>query len=272
MIEPVLSDEAFLADVAAARREPDALHIWWIGQSGFLIQYNDLSVVIDPYLSDSLSRDNATSRTPHVRMTRRVIAPEKLTGIDYVAITHTHGDHLDAETLNPLLSVNPKACLVYPRAVHDVVEQQVPTRSRKRVGLNGPEWCEGVLGAIPAAHDTLETDAAGNHKYLGYVCQLGDFTLYHSGDGVPYDGLTRRLRPFEIDVAFLPINGRLGNMNGSQAARLARQIEAALAVPCHYEMFEFNTADPKALFVPECDLVRQPYRLLRAGERLTLRR
>ena len=37
MIEPLLADDAFLADVEAARAEP-GLHVWWLGQSGFLLQ------------------------------------------------------------------------------------------------------------------------------------------------------------------------------------------------------------------------------------------
>ena len=35
----------------------------------------------------------------------------------------------------------------------------------------------------------------------------------------------------------------------------------------HYDMFEFNTADPRELFIPECERLGQPYRVLRAGER-----
>ena len=47
----------------------------------------------------------------------------------------------------------------------------------------------------------------------------------------------------------LPINGRAperrvaGNLSGAEAARLAKSIGARLVIPCHYEMFEFNTAD-----------------------------
>lgn len=272
MIEPILSDEAFLADVAAARAERDALHVWWLGQSGFLVQHNDLAVLFDPYLSDSLTQKYAQTDTPHVRMTRRVVAPEMLRGIDYVTSTHAHTDHLDGQTLNPLLVVNPNACFVYPRATQATVDERVTVRSRKRVGLSPPEWSEGVLGAIPAAHDKLEMDEAGNHRYVGYVCKLGPFTLYHSGDGVRYEGMARQLRTYEIDLAILPINGKLGNMDGRDAAQLAKEIEAQLVVPCHYEMFEFNTADPQALFVPECDRIGQAYRLLRAGERMTLRK
>ena len=75
-----------------------------------------------------------------------------------------------------------------------------------------------------------------------------------------------------IDVAFLPINGDRperrvdGNLDGREAAQLAHDIGARWAVPGHYEMFEFNTEDPRELFIPECERLGQPHRVLRAGE------
>jgi hypothetical protein len=43
----------------------------------------------------------------------------------------------------------------------------------------------------------------------------------------------------------------------------------ALAVPCHYDMFELNTASPDE-FARECERLGQRYRILRAGERLSV--
>lgn len=40
-------------------------------------------------------------------------------------------------------------------------------------------------------------------------------------------------------------------------------------MPCHYDLFEFNTASPAA-FVAECERLGQPYRVLQNGERLSL--
>ena len=83
------------------------------------------------------------------------------------------------------------------------------------------------------------------------------------------------MRPFEVSVALLPINGRaperrvVGNLDGREAARLATAVGAHVAVPMHYELFEFNTAPPDE-FVAECERIGQRYRVLRAGERLTL--
>ena len=80
MIQPLLQDDAFLADVERVRMEaPDDLHLWWLGQSGFLVQWRGRHLLLDPYLSDSLTLKYAATDRPHVRMTERVIAPERQT-------------------------------------------------------------------------------------------------------------------------------------------------------------------------------------------------
>jgi L-ascorbate metabolism protein UlaG (beta-lactamase superfamily) len=126
-----------------------------------------------------------------------------------------------------------------------------------------------AIRAVPAAHDRLDRDSDGNAKYLGYVLRLGLYTIYHSGDTVRFQGMDELLRPHNIDVALLPINGKVGNMSGRDAARLAKDIGARLVIPCHYDMFEFNTADPKDDFIPECERLGQAYRVLKLGERFS---
>ena len=53
MIQPVLAHDALLADIAAARSASSELHLWWLGQSGFLIKWAGKHLLLDPYLSDS---------------------------------------------------------------------------------------------------------------------------------------------------------------------------------------------------------------------------
>jgi L-ascorbate metabolism protein UlaG (beta-lactamase superfamily) len=82
------------------------------------------------------------------------------------------------------------------------------------------------------------------------------------------------LKPFEIDVAILPINGNkperkvAGNLNCKEAAELGKAIHAKWVVPCHYDMFTFNTADVND-FVKRAEKINQPYRVLKGGERFT---
>ena len=127
---------------------------------------------------------------------------------------------------------------------------------------------------MAAAHETVGRDEQGRCRFLGYVVRFGRWSVYHSGDTVLYDGMVERLRPLHIDLALLPINGRgpdrgvAGNLWGGEAAGLAKQIGARLAVPCHFEMFRFNTQSPAA-FVEACVRLGQRCRVLRCGERFT---
>ena len=280
MIAAFQKDDALLADIARVPGSDDVLCVWWLGQSGFLVKHGGSLLLLDPYLSDSLTQKYAGTDKPHVRMTERVIAPERLAPVSVVTSSHNHTDHLDAETLIPLRNANPKVRLVIPEANRAFVAERLGIGVSEPVGLDDGANAE-VDGwhftGIAAAHNDLDRDAAGHHKYLGYVVRRGAWTLYHSGDTLLYPGLAEKLRPFRIDVAFLPINGDqpgrrvAGNLDGREAAQLAHQLGARWVVPCHYEMFEFNTAAP-AEFIAECNRRRQPRCILRAGEGWSLGR
>jgi L-ascorbate metabolism protein UlaG (beta-lactamase superfamily) len=279
VIQPVLQDEAFLADVARARRDRDRLHLWWLGQSGFLVQWQGRHLLIDPYLSDSLTRKYSGTEKPHVRMTGRVIAPERLDFIDAVTSSHNHTDHLDAETLLPLMRVNPALQVVVGAANLGFAAGRLGVPAERltplRTGGPGLECTPFRLHAIPSAHEALEQDAEGQPRFLGLILQAGRWTIYHSGDCIPYPGLADQLREWKIDLALLPVNGRdptrgvPGNFTGEEAATLGSEVEAGIVIPCHYEMFEFNTVSPQG-FIHAAEGLRQGYRVLQCGERLDL--
>ena len=128
---------------------------------------------------------------------------------------------------------------------------------------------------IPSAHNCVERDENGHCRFLGYIVRLGALTVYHSGDTVLHDGLVPALKKFRVDVALLPINGNraerrvAGNLDGVEAARLAKEVGARLVVPHHFDLFAFNT-EPPDLFESECRRLGQPFRTLRNGEGMDL--
>ena len=121
----------------------------------------------------------------------------------------------------------------------------------------------------------LEQDEAGHYRCIGLVIQVGPWTIYHSGDTMWYDGLQEMLMQWAIDLAILPINGYdpargvAGNLSGSEAAQLAKKIGAGIVIPCHYDMFTFNTVTTDE-FVCAAESLQQPYRLLQCGEQLSV--
>ena len=275
MIKPMLQGESFLADVAEAKSNTSAFHLWWLGQSGFLLQWQGRHLLFDPYLSDSLTRKYAATDKPHVRMTERVVDPARLDFVNVVTSSHNHTDHLDTETLRALLRVNPKIELVIPESNRAFVADRLEVLIELPRGLEAGRKIKlgpFTLNAVPAAHEHLDQDEYGRHRHLGYVVEFGPWTVYHSGDTVRYPGMLDWLQRWRIDVAILPINGRAperrvaGNLTGLEAAQLAHQAGVRCVVPCHYQMFEFNTATPDE-FVAECDRLEQRCAVLRAGER-----
>jgi L-ascorbate metabolism protein UlaG (beta-lactamase superfamily) len=269
MIQPVLQDEGFLSDVRAADASDGHFRLWWLGQSGFLVQWRGSHLLLDPYLSDSLTRKYADTDKPHIRMTARVVDPSLLDFIDVITSSHNHTDHLDGETLRPLLRANPGLKIVVPEANRRFVAERLAIDPQLMLGLRDGEAVtvgEFKVTAVPARHEEL------GPEYQGYVVQFGPWTIYHSGDTLLYEGMADRLQQFLIDVALLPINGRAperrvaGNLNAREAAELGKAIGARVVIPCHYEMFTFNTADPRE-FAEAAKMIDQPYRVLRCGER-----
>ncbi len=280
MILPLQKDETLLADIAAAPHTEEELHVWWLGQSGFLVQWAGERMLFDPYLSDSLTHKYAATDKPHVRMTERCIDPRLLTGISRVTASHVHTDHLDGETLIPLAQANPGFRLYLP---HPIIPE-----AQKRIGGEAVEYC-GIgdqdvhaedrweVRGVVARHNEVLRDAQGRCHYVGFIVKCGPFTIYHSGDTLWHDDIVAQVRAHRCDLMLLPINGNkperrvAGNLNGTEAAALAKAGGAGLVVPCHYEMFEFNTDTPDE-FVAACARLEQPCKVMRSGEKLVLRK
>ena len=275
MISPVQSHGALLTDIRS-RIATDGFRLWWLGQSGFLLQWQGIHILLDPYLSDSLTNKYSQTDKPHVRMTALVIDPAQLSFVDIATSSHNHTDHLDAETLCPILARNPTLKLVIPEANRAFVADRLRIDPASPIGLDDRKVIElsGIrFSAIASAHEILEYDENQHAKALGYVLQFGGWSVYHSGDTLRYEGMAERLRPFAVDIALLPINGRAperrvaGNLSGAEAAQLAHDIGAKLVIPCHFDMFEFNTAS-SITFVETCRRLSQQFRILGCGERL----
>jgi L-ascorbate metabolism protein UlaG (beta-lactamase superfamily) len=271
-------DESLWAEVLQQTSDAQQFQLWWLGQSGFLLQWQGKRVLFDPYLSDSLTRKYAQTNKPHVRISERVIDPMLLQGIDILTSSHNHTDHLDAETLQPILANNPQITFVIPEANRDFVVERVGCAKDFPVGLNDGQSLQSglfTLHGVPAAHNELERDAQGNCRFMGYVLEFGSWKIYHSGDTLWYPGIVEVLKPFQVDIALLPINGNdpargvAGNLNAQEAVELGLAIGAKLVIPHHYDLFEFNTADPQT-FIYLAEKMGQPYKVLALGEAIKI--
>lgn len=277
LIPAYQKDDALLADIAAAERSGERFHLWWLGQSGFLLQWAGRHLLFDPYLSDSLTEKYAATDKPHVRLSEQVIDPSRLDMVDVVTSSHRHTDHFDAATLIPLSRANPHLQMVLPAANVEFASSCLAEASPEMREIDDGTLVEAGgfhFTGVAAAHNEISRDARGRCLFLGFIVRFGKFTIYHSGDTLWHDGLVEALRAAAPDVVLVPINGNrperrvAGNLNGTEAAALAKSCNASLAVPHHFDMFGFNTETPDE-FSSACRRLSQPFTVLRLGERVT---
>ena len=275
LIPAILKDEALLRDAETYLSDNNHFHLWWLGQSGYLLQWKGKRVLIDPYLSDSLTKKYADTAKPHIRMSERVIDPALLTGISIVTSSHNHTDHLDAESLVPVIKNNPGIHFIIPEANRAFVAERIKCDKNFPTGLSdGNELIidDFRFYGVPAKHNEIERDEKGNCKFMGYVIQFGGWSIYHSGDTLWFDEMVDLLKPYHVDAALLPVNGNdpargvAGNLDVKEAAQLGKAIGAGIVIPCHYDMFYFNTANPDD-FAIEAKKIGQSFAILQHGER-----
>ncbi len=238
----------------------DGLEIHWLGQAGFVVDTAARRLVIDPYLSDSLAEKYRGAVRPHVRMTPPPVEPQEIRQVDFVLCTHAHSDHMDPGTLPALMRANPRAKLIAPLAARDQALLRSGVEEARIIFADAGETISAASGLaiVPtrAAHETLDTDMAGHHLFLGYVIRSAAGTLWHSGDCVPFDGLVEEVAPLFPNIALLPVNGRSaelrsggvpGNFTLAEAVDITDRIGASTLIAHHYGMFDFNTAPPEAI-------------------------
>jgi len=255
---PVTLD-TFVAPRQAGSRQtgpPDqTLHFAWAGQAGFILNSADSRFAIDLYLSDSLAVKYEGAHYPHQRMMPVPIPQERVRDLDLLLSTHGHSDHMDPGTIGPVLEASPAAVFACPTSEREKAVARGADPERLVGLVAGKTWRHSAglsVTAIPSAHEGFETDAAGHHRYLGYIIEAGEWRIYHSGDCVPYDELSSTLRALRIDLAFMPVNGRdaerlsrgvPGNFTPEECLQICREAEIPHLVVCHFGLFSFNTID-----------------------------
>lgn len=243
--------------------------IAWLGQAGFLVRTASHTLLMDPYLSDFLAKKYRGREFPHERLVPAPLAVTDIDRVDLVLCTHRHSDHMDPETLLQVATRHPACRFMIPAAeVEHARGLGLPADRLVPIDAGETRSPAGGLSvtAVPAAHETLDHDAAGRCRFLGYVASLAGLTLYHSGDTVVYPALPAAVGRLGIDCAMLPVNGCdefrstrgvPGNMSAAEAISLCRVAGIPLFVPCHFGMFAFNTATATDLaLLRECQSPR----------------
>ena len=237
----------------------DEVHLAWLGQAGFAIKFKDKLLIMDPYLSDYLSKKYEGKLFPHIRLMEIPLMPEQIINLDYILCSHAHSDHMDPETLTILSMYNPNCKIIVPAAeIEEAVKRGaiknniIPLNDGKIIEL---EKSIKIIG-IGASHEVLKINEKGEYHFLGYIFDFNGLRIYHSGDCIPYEGLTEKIRDLQINLALLPINGRdeyrlknniAGNFKIPEVIELCEQSGIKKLIVHHFGMFAYNTVSKEDL-------------------------
>jgi L-ascorbate metabolism protein UlaG (beta-lactamase superfamily) len=233
--------EVFAQKIRDRKVEEGSLAIYWLSQAGFVFKSSANRIVyVDPYFSEVVEREFGFKR-----MMSCPIAAEEVEA-DLIVCTHEHLDHMDSEAL-PIIAKRTLTHFAGP--VECVKEFRAMGISEGRCHLLEESKRRVVAGisveGVYADHGELAPDA------LGVVFDFEGIRVYHTGDTAfrPEEfGPAIKMRP---DVLIPCINGRYGNMDATEAARLAALINPQMVIASHFWMFIEHDGDP-ARFLEEC--------------------
>jgi L-ascorbate 6-phosphate lactonase len=215
--------------IASKKVADNHVACWWLGGSGFVFKTALGTVIcIDPYLSNCAEAIFGLKRA-----FPSPIAPEDLRA-DAVISTHWHEDHLDPGSIPAIARNNEQAKLIMPpSAMARAMSWGVPRSQIVSFVPGQPTHLRDVK--IEATHARHEAGIPGWEvpDAVGVLLQIGDLTIYHSGD-TEYDVRLRRLKSHAPHVAMLCINGVGGNMDAYESALLAWHLGAAQVIPIHH--------------------------------------
>ena len=206
------------------------MKITFLGQAGLLLQTAQCTVMIDPYLSNSVEKVNPDNY-------RRVPVDPRFFDIrpDVMIFTHNHLDHYDPETAPVFFKKYRGMTVLCPTSVWNDARQVAPGHNYVQFDRH-TQWTQYGLTfkAVKATHS--------DPYAIGVIIDDGEKKYYITGDTLYNEEIFTDL-PDNIDTVFLPVNGLGNNMNMADAAAFFHKTGAKQAVPIHTGMFDQRDAN-----------------------------
>jgi L-ascorbate metabolism protein UlaG (beta-lactamase superfamily) len=198
----------------------------FLGHSAFYVEGEGIKALVDPFLSGNPLASEG---------------PEARAELDYIFVTHAHGDHLgDA----PAIAKRTGAAIV---ATNELAGY-LAGKGLKTVGMHiggRTRFPFGRVKLTPAFHGSSVSEGGRvvcADVPCGFLIEVDGKKIYHAGD----TGLTTEmtlLEAEEVDIALLPVGGHYV-MDMDDAARAVDFIKPRKTVPMHYGTFPQIQADP----------------------------
>jgi len=230
-------------------RVPDgSIGIFWLGQAGFVIKDSaGHTAAIDPYLTNCCERVFGFKR-----LSPELITPSELM-TDVVFSSHDHLDHFDVDAMPIIMSNKDTSFIGSKPAAEKYLKMGLCEERLTEIGVGQTVdigWAS--FTGVFADHGELSPDAIGT-----LIC-IGNLMIYYTGDTAYRPEEMREVINKQPDIIIMPINGAYGNLNAEEAAMLARDTKAKMAIPCHFWTFAVHGGDPQTFddamkrIAPDC--------------------
>jgi len=209
--------------------------VTWIGHASFLVQFNDLNVLIDPNFANWLFLLK--------RIKRAGLRIRDLPPIDLVLLTHAHFDHFHKPTLRKLPA--PKIA-VLPWGVGDLAHDLGFGRVIELQTWESFTHDQWKVTLTPCKHWGARTLHDHHRGFGGFVLEHQGRRIYHAGDSAYSDCFKEIGRRCPPEIALLPIGAyypdsfRNVHMGPDEAIDVFRDLGAKWFVPMHYGTFKLS--------------------------------
>ena len=234
--------------------------LFCLGQAGFAIQNGRGKwLLIDPYFSDCVRRIEGNDGFK--RLIPSPVTAEEMP-CDVLVATHPHVDHFDVDAVPVLMEGGGRlyASVCCDSLVRDggIDPARVCyVRPGDRAEADGFCLhfinCDHGEGAPDAVGVLVETDGV-RLLFVGDTCLRPDRVKEYLSDG-------------PLDLMAACINGKYGNMDYADCARLTHLLSPALTVPCHFGMFASHGGRPDLYYKTMTeDYPGHPFLFMAPGE------
>ena len=201
------------------------MNVKYLGHSVVLIESKGKRLIIDPFISGN-------PQSP--------ISVKELPKIDYVVVTHGHGDHV-GDTVE--IAKRDSAIVISNFELCNYLQSKGVQTHPMHIG-GAFTFDIGRIKLTPAFHGSSISEGdqiiyAG--MPAGVLIDSDGKKIYHAGD----TGLTvemQLLKDEQVDIAFLPIGGNFV-MDERDAIRAVKFILPKKVVPIHYNTWDIIKAD-----------------------------
>ena len=208
------------------------MKIKFLGQNCFLFTYNGKNILSDPFYNFQKEQTGFD------------VSAQK---IDYVLITHAHGDHI--ADVREVLQHHPDATVIGQPEICGYFNH--PNSIDINYG-GSAKFDDLKISMVPAHHTSSFPDGTYGGQPCGYMFRFQGKNLYFAGDtGVMADmELFPRLFG-EITAAILPIGSHYTMCARKASFAAAELLKTKRVIGCHFDTFQpitINHDDTKKLF------------------------